>query len=102
MKLEITREIKQKEIIDIEFPYYYTSEWGRDLVDVYGKAYGKIEENKCTLITETKCVAGISYEIEIDDRHASCFGCYMTEYYKSSEEEYLAAKGRLLKAAQEA
>ena len=98
MKLEITRQINQKEIIDIEFPYYYTSDWGGNLVDVYGK----IEENKCTLITETSDVTGISYEIEIHNRHASWFGYYMTEYYKSSEEEYLAAKGRLLKAAQEA
>lgn len=102
MKLEITRKIEQKETVEIDLPYYYIHDLMLDEADVI--IYGKVEEKRCTSI-----IIGHSYgshnnefELSIEDRPASAYGSYMTDEYKSSEAEYLAAKAKLLAAAEAA
>jgi hypothetical protein len=49
MKIEITKQIKVKETIDIEFPYYFKI----DLLLEHSDSiiYRKIDDNKCVSIT---------------------------------------------------
>lgn len=101
MKLEITRKIKQRETIEIEFPYYYKHDLLPD--DADSVIYGKIEEKQCTTIhVRNDYRGGMSFELEVEKRGAASVACYMTDEYKSNETEYLAAKAKLLAAAQDA
>jgi len=99
MKLEITRKVEQKEIVEIELPYYYKHDLMLDEVDVV--IYGKVEENKCTAIQISQG-RELEFELSVERRPAAQYGCYMADEYKSNEAEYLAAKVKLLAAAQDA
>jgi len=100
MRLEITRKVEQRETIEIEFPYYYKHDLMGDESD--SVIYGKIEERKCTAIQLSYRRDEKEYSIEVEERSASAFACYMTDEYKSTEAEYLAAKFKLLALAQDA
>lgn len=102
MKLEITRKIEQKETIEIDLPYYYKHDLMLDEADVV--IYGKVEEARCTTIRIGHSYRSDSneFELSVEDRPASAYGCYMTDEFKSSEDEYLGAKAELLAAAQNA
>jgi len=102
MKLEITRDVKQTETIEIEFPYYYKHDLMLDEVD--SVIYGKIEEKRHTAIHVSFDYRSRErrFELEIEQRTAETLGCYMTEEHKGSEAEYLDAKAKLLAAVQDA
>lgn len=101
MKLEITRKIEQRETINIELPYYYKHDLLID--DMDSVIYGKIEEKQCTRIWVRDDYRGsVSFEIEVEERGAASKSCYMTDEHKSNEDEYLAAKTKLLAAAESA
>lgn len=98
MKLEIIRKVDRVEIIDIELPYYYK----HDLMSDYSDSviYGKIEEKLHTAIKVSyEYKGGIIFELESEKRNAAAMACYMTDEFKSSETEYLAAKAKMLAAA---
>jgi hypothetical protein len=61
MKIEIIKTIEQKEIIDVEFPYYYKYDLMLDHCDSI--IYGKINKN-------------------------SHYKIYCTKYYNSNEKTY--------------
>lgn len=61
--------------------------------------YGKIEENKCTYIKIDRGKDELIFELSTLSQSAEHYGCYITDEYKSSEAEYLAAKVKLLAAA---
>ena len=98
-KVEITKQVPQVEIIEIELPYYYK----HDLTSDYGKSviYGKIEEKVCTSIQETQKYDGEDqYEIESQEHHSiknSGLASYFNEEHKSSKEEFEAVKLRCLR-----
>ena len=96
MKVEVTRDTKVKETIDVEFPYYYINYCG------YGTFYGKIEENKHTqiYIYNDWREGADSYSLEIEPKKASTMGCYFTDENKSTESEYLSAKEKFISALQ--
>ena len=98
MKLEITRNVKQTETIEIEFPYYYKCDLMLD--DVDSVIYGKIEEKRHTKIQVSFDYRSSErrFEFVIEQRAAETLGCYMTKEYKSSEVDYLNAKAELLSA----
>jgi len=101
MKLKIIRTIKEEAIIDIEFPFYYKHDLMLDEADVV--IYGKIEENKTTSIHVSHDYNGRnSFELEIENDPASHFSSYMTDEYKSNEDEYLKAKSKLIDAVNNA
>lgn len=102
MKLEITRKAECKETVEIELPYYYKHDLMLDEADVV--IYGKVEEKRCTTIKVSYGYSSRSteFELSIEDRQAAAYGCYMADEYKSSEAEYLAAKAKLLAAAEAA
>lgn len=96
MKIEITTTKRIKEIIDIDFPYYYE----HDLMTDYGDnvIYGKIlPEYEITIQEKDLYDDKKSYEIE--KRLPS--NCYFTQEYKSSKEEFEAVKLRALKFLKE-
>jgi len=102
MKLEITRKVEQKEMIEIEFPYYYKHDLMLD--DADSVIYGKVEDRR-----QTRIQIGYDYrskersfQLEINDIPAAALACYMTDEHKSSEAEYLAAKAKLRAAAEAA
>ena len=99
MKIEITINIKKKEVIDVELPYYYKQDLFLD--DGYSIIYGKIEEDKCTAIQISKSFRGNSstYELEVEVAKPASSSCYFDDKYKSSETEYLEAKANLIEAA---
>lgn len=97
MKLKITKQIEQTEVVDIELPYYYKHDLLLDYADVV--IYGKIEENKCTHIKIDRGRDELVFELSTQSKPAAQYGCYITDEYKSSEAEYLAAKVKLLAAA---
>lgn len=100
MKLEITVQTESKQAIEIEFPYYYEYDLMLDESD--SVIYGKIEENKHTSIQISTSLRNnsSSFELEINNEHASVYGCYMADKFKSNESEYLLAKAKLLASAQ--
>jgi hypothetical protein len=99
MKLTIKRMIEKTETIDIEFPYYYKYDLLLDETD--SVIYGKIEEHQVTMIQLTFRHDGYSsYELEIDKKPATHFACYMTDKYKSDENEYLQAMAKMTAAIQ--
>jgi hypothetical protein len=102
MKLEVMRDVKQKETIEIEFPYYYKHDLMMD--DSDSVIYGKVEERRQTTIHLSYDYRSKerSFELEINDIHAAALACYMTDEHKSSEAEYLAAKAKMLAAAEAA
>lgn len=101
MKLQIIKRVEQRQTIEIEFPYYYKNDLLLDESDCV--IYGKIEENQHSAITIQGCYqGGIRFELETEKKGAASLACYMTDEYKSNETEYLAAKAKLLAAAQEA
>jgi hypothetical protein len=96
MKIEIVREVKVKETIDVGFPYYYIN------YCEYGTFYGKIEEDKHTqiYITDDWREDSESYSLEIEPNKASTMGCYFKDEHKSTESEYLSAKEKFISALQ--
>lgn len=96
MQIEITKEIQQIEVIEVELPYYYK----HDLISDHNDSviYGKIEENTCTSIQETKNYDGDEkYEIEKEEYYSiknSGFSCYFDEKFKSTKEEFELVKKR--------
>jgi len=91
MKVEITKQIEVKEIIEIDFPYYYK----HDLTDYEYEntcvIYGKITESEeVTIHEKIRSKNNVIYEIEKDSRSDS----YFAEKYKSTEEEYNKARER--------
>lgn len=98
MQAEITKQVPQVEIIEVEFPYYYK----HDLMSDYGDSviYGKIEEKMCTSIQETKNHDGEEkYEIEKEEHHSiknSGLSSYFDKKHQSSKEEFEAVKERCL------
>lgn len=66
--------------------------------------YGKIEEKQCTNIQISRSYAddSITFELEIEQKPATHFACYMTDEYKSNEAEYLKAKAEMTAAVQTA
>jgi hypothetical protein len=102
MKIEITKNIVQKETIEIELPYYYKHDLEFD--DQDSVIYGKIEDNRTTSIHIKYDYIDNSniYELEIKESKAQSHSSYMTNKYKSSESEYLDAKSKLLAAVKNA
>lgn len=102
MKLEITKSVQTKEIIEIEFPYYFKHDLMFDESNCI--IYGKIEEEKCTKITIHDKFRDYSheYELEIEEVSAARFACYMVEKHKSCESEFIEAKNKMLAAIQSA
>ena len=98
MQVEITKQIPQVEIIEVELPYYYK----HDLMSDYDDSviYGKIEEKLCTTIQETKNYDGEKkYEIEKEEHHSiknSGLSSYFDKKHKSNKEEFEAVKLRCL------
>jgi hypothetical protein len=94
MKVEIVRDVKVKEIIDIEFPYYYINHCE------HGTYYGKLEDDKHTqiYITDDWLNETIRYTLTIEPARASTHGYYLTDQYKSTEAEFLSAKEKMLAA----
>ena len=93
MKFEVNRTVTVKEIIEVEFPYYYRQDIDGDCV-----IHGKIEEFEHTSIQHS----GDVFRFEIEDRGAATLGCYFTNEHVSSEDAYLRAKARLLQAVESA
>lgn len=91
MKIEITKIKEVKEIIEVDFPYYFK----HDLMSEYGKTiiYGKILPKYAISIKEDESYNGKkSYEIEKDLRG----DCYFADKYRSTVDEFEQAKARLL------
>ena len=91
MKIEITKQINVKEVVEIDFPYYYK----HDLTDYDYEStsviYGKItERGEVTIHEKIRSKNNVIYEIEKDNRS----DCYFKEKYKSTEEEYNKARER--------
>ncbi len=100
MKLEITRKVEHKETVEIDLPYYFKHDLMLDDEDVV--IYGKVEEKQCTTIKVSYGSRRNEFELNIENWPASAYGGYMTDEYKSTEAEYLAAKAKLLAAAEAA
>lgn len=102
MKLEITRNVEQRETIEIQFPYYYKHDLMFD--DVDSVIYGKAEEQRNTKIHVTYGYSNKErrFELEIEEKPAATVACYMTDEHSSNEAEYRAAKEKLLAAARDA
>lgn len=99
MKIEITKSVDVKETIDIEWPYYCVSDHCGDY-DTH-MIYRKIMKSFVYTIIEKigfhYYVANpeerINYEIEREERDRG-HDCYFASEYKSTKEEYDAAKSR--------
>jgi hypothetical protein len=98
MKFEITRMVEHKETVEVDLPFYYKHDLMLDEADVV--IYGKVEEKQCTTIKISHRYSNLSneFELSIENRPASAYGCYITDEYKSNEVEFLAAKTKLLAA----
>lgn len=95
MQIEITESVKTKKTIDIEFPYYYSHDCSGDSYSSVW--YGKIDGNRVFKVNHTESYRDndIGYEFEIED-FSSSFHCYFKEEYRSTEEEFLAAKNKMM------
>ena len=102
MEIEVTKTIKQKVKVNIDFPFYYKHDLMLDELDAV--IFGKIEESKSTAIKVTTSYLRDKkeFELEIERCSPERNACYLTEEYKCSESEYLEAKEQLLKAAKDA
>jgi len=100
MKLEITKYVQTKEVIEIEFPYYFQHDLMLDEDNCI--IYGKIEESKCTKITIHDRFRDYSHEytLEIEEVNAARFASYMVEKHKSCEREFIEARDEMLAAIQ--
>lgn len=97
MQIEITKQVPVQETIEIDFPYYYKHDLYPE--DSESCIYGKITENKLIAIhirSSWKYDPELEISIELSNTHASQHTCYLKPKYKSTEEEYLSAKTRLL------
>lgn len=98
MQVEITKQVPQTEIIEVELPYYYK----HDLMSYCGDSiiYGKIEEKLHTSIQETKNDDGEEkYEIEKEEYcliKNSGLSSYFDKKHRSNKEEFEAVKERCL------
>lgn len=99
MQLEITRTESVREVIEIEFPYYYKHDLMLDESDAV--IYGKVTVSNHTSIRVSKG-RSLEYELNLDKLPAQHYGCYMVDKYKSSESEFLAAKAEMLAAVESA
>jgi len=97
MKVEIVRDVKVKEIVDIEFPYYY-HHWTE-----HGSYYGKITEDQHIQIYIVKGKGWMSNRLDctirIDNEVFNTLSSYYTNEYESKESVFLAAKEILMTAA---
>lgn len=99
MQVEITRQVPQVEVIEVELPYYYK----QDLMSDYSDSviYGKIEEKLCTSIQETKSYddSEVKYEIEKEEHDSikiTGLANYFGKEYRSTKEEFESVKDRCL------
>lgn len=91
MKIEITTTQTVKEIIEVDFPYYYE----HDLWSEYGDTviYGKImPEYEITIKEDKTCWGSESFEITKQKRN----DCYFDKKYKSSQATFEDAKKRTI------
>jgi hypothetical protein len=95
MKIQITKTHETVEEVEVSLPYYYKDEhWHLDWESV---AYGRIDEKIHTKIE----FDGHWHHIEKAEvtnykpNWNEC-SCYLKEEYKSTEAEFLAAKGRAM------
>jgi len=104
MKVEIIKRVEVSEFIDVELPYYYKFSMDLDFesenYETVNTIYGKIEETKATTIDESSRYNGDSkFTIEVENYYSiklSGNSCYFAEEYKSTKEEYEAAKLRAM------
>jgi len=86
--MQIELEVRTKETIEVDFPYYYEqyldSEYSTSTI------YGKIEPNCHTTIR----LSGNNVEIEIKNQNAGTLGCYFTDEYASDEKSFAKALER--------
>ena len=99
MEIEVTQKIDVKKKINVDFPYYYK----HDLMvgECDSVIYGKVEENKAIAIhISYRYLDGIiEYELGIESTNPiGKNSCYFIDKYKSSEEEFLIAKNKMLSA----
>lgn len=91
MKIEITKSVRVKEEIDIEFPYYYS----------YGSMlYGKIDGGRDVTISISHDDGTTRYELEVEAFQPSRVNSQVDPKNKSTEAEYLEAKAKMLAALQ--
>jgi hypothetical protein len=94
MKVKITKTHETVEEVDISFPYYYEYELAADWSC---HIYGKIDEKEHTQIKldeHWRHVANVEFTI-YKTKWSDC-SCYLKEGYKSTKEEFLAAKAEAL------
>ena len=97
MKIEITKNVQQVEIIEVELPYYYTNDLMYDHAGI--AVCGKIEENVHTCVKETLNyrTGEFSYTIErtgYTTLNKSNLSRYFEQEYVSTKENYEAVKKR--------
>jgi len=94
MKFEVTRDTQVKEIIEIEFPYYYIN------YCEHGVYYGRLDEHRQTqiCIIEDWRIDEITFNFSVEPTRQSTLGYYFSDKYKSTESEYLSAKENMISA----
>lgn len=98
MQVEMIKKVESKETVEIEVPYYYLHDVG-DTGDYH--VYGKIEDRRLITITVQGYPERVGFDLEIDARHISTCGEFMSSpYWKSTEAEFLKAKADMLAALQ--
>ena len=91
MKIEITKQVNVKMVVDIDFPYYYKYDLTDYDYESTSVIYGKITEiGEVRIHEKIRSKNNAVYEIEKNNRR----DCYFEEKYKSTEEEYNKAKER--------
>lgn len=101
MLLEVVRNIKVKETINVEFPYYYKQDLYQENCDSI--IYGKIEENKHTSIqvTEYYISKECEFTLKIENHPATYYSEFMVNDYKSNPIRFIKAKHKMLKAVKD-
>lgn len=98
MEIEIEIINKKKKMVDIEFPYFYKHIIHLDDGEVV--IFGKIERDKVTTISEKEIGNNFEYEFAVEEiRNFINISAYFSDEHKSSEEEFMSAKKRLVSAA---
>ena len=91
MQIEISKVVYEKEVVDVTFPYYYKHDLMLDNCE--SVIFGKIVQNLEVAIQITDHFSyNLEYGIEVSRRGASTPSSYFDEKYKSTEDEFLAAK----------
>jgi len=91
MEIEIRKVVYEKETINVTFPYYYKYDLMLD--DCECIMFGKIENVRETIIQITDNFShNKMYEVKTKRRAPSTPNLYFAEEYRSTEDEFLAAK----------